>query len=163
MPVLPEVGSTMVDWPGVMRPLASAASIIALAMRSLTEPLGLYCSHLHQTSAMSSGTTLRSWITGVLPTRSSGLSRRRRREGSAWGGMAAGTLPRLDEVHRGGAAGARQTLGLGAAHQVEDGDPVEPVGDVGGEILPERGGDLGAGAAGAGRLVLDDDQVLDRP
>ena len=39
-PVLPEVGSTMVP-PGLSSPLASAASIILIAMRSLELPPGL--------------------------------------------------------------------------------------------------------------------------
>jgi hypothetical protein len=39
MPVLPEVGST-ITLPGRRRPSASAASIIARPMRSLTEPAG---------------------------------------------------------------------------------------------------------------------------
>src|SRR5438105_4592660 len=40
MPVLPEVASRMMR-PGVSSPEASAASIIFLAMRSLSEPVGL--------------------------------------------------------------------------------------------------------------------------
>ena len=40
MPVLPLVGSMMTE-PGFSWPLASASSIMALAMRSLTEPAGL--------------------------------------------------------------------------------------------------------------------------
>ena len=45
IPVLPEVGSTMVI-PGRSSPLASAASIIEMPMRSLTEPPGLNDSSL---------------------------------------------------------------------------------------------------------------------
>ena len=45
MPVLPEVGSMMTD-PGFSRPLASASSIMALAIRSFTEPAGLKYSSL---------------------------------------------------------------------------------------------------------------------
>ena len=41
MPVLPEVASTMVVRPGSIRPSASAASIMATPMRSLTLPAGL--------------------------------------------------------------------------------------------------------------------------
>jgi hypothetical protein len=37
MPVLPLVGSTMVVTPGWINPAASASSIIATPMRSLTE------------------------------------------------------------------------------------------------------------------------------
>ena len=52
MPVLPEVGSTITDSPGVMRPSRSAASIMDSAMRSFSEPPGLNCSHLQNTSAI---------------------------------------------------------------------------------------------------------------
>jgi len=47
MPLLPEVGSTMVP-PGRNAPLDSAASTIASAMRSLIEPPGLLRSDLIQ-------------------------------------------------------------------------------------------------------------------
>jgi hypothetical protein len=40
MPVLPDVGSRMVC-PGPIAPSASAASIMARATRSFTEPVGL--------------------------------------------------------------------------------------------------------------------------
>ena len=46
MPVLPEVGSTSVDVPGVILPWASSASIIATPMRSFTEAIGLKNSSL---------------------------------------------------------------------------------------------------------------------
>jgi hypothetical protein len=49
-PVLPEVGSMMVP-PGFSAPLASAASTMARAMRSLMEPPGLLRSDLIQTWA----------------------------------------------------------------------------------------------------------------
>src|SRR5512138_528703 len=49
MPVLPEVGSTIVP-PGFKAPLRSAASIIDNAMRSLIEPPGLARSDLIHTS-----------------------------------------------------------------------------------------------------------------
>ena len=45
MPVLPEVGSMMTE-PGFSRPLASASSTMALAIRSFTEPAGLKYSSL---------------------------------------------------------------------------------------------------------------------
>ena len=45
MPVLPEVGSMMTE-PGFSLPVASASSIMALAIRSLTEPAGLKYSSL---------------------------------------------------------------------------------------------------------------------
>ena len=41
MPVFPEVGSITVVTPGSILPSASAASIIATPIRSLTEPAGL--------------------------------------------------------------------------------------------------------------------------
>ncbi len=41
MPVLPDVGSTIVVRPGTITPSASAASIMATPMRSLTLPPGL--------------------------------------------------------------------------------------------------------------------------
>jgi len=52
MPVLPEVGSTMVP-PGRRAPERSAASTIASAMRSLIEPPGLARSDLIQTCCAS--------------------------------------------------------------------------------------------------------------
>src|SRR6187455_2042665 len=70
MPVLPLVGSTIVVLPGVIAPAASASSIIALAIRSFTEPPGFQCSHLAHTSAAPSPGRLRSWTSAVPPTRS---------------------------------------------------------------------------------------------
>ena len=49
MPVLPDVGSTMVA-PGLSRPLASSDSIIATPMRSFTLDSGLKNSSLATTS-----------------------------------------------------------------------------------------------------------------
>ncbi len=46
IPVLPLVASTIVVRPGSIRPSASAASIMATPMRSLTEPPGLNISSL---------------------------------------------------------------------------------------------------------------------
>ena len=51
MPVLPEVGSMMTE-PFFRRPFCSASSIIALAMRSLTEPAGLRYSSLARMAAL---------------------------------------------------------------------------------------------------------------
>ncbi len=45
MPVLPEVGSMMTE-PSFSSPFASASSIMALAIRSFTEPAGLKYSSL---------------------------------------------------------------------------------------------------------------------
>src|ERR1700689_289203 len=71
MPVLPEVGSTIVS-PGLSRPDFSAASTIARQIRSLTLPPGLKFSSFAQISASSlPGIRLRR-TTGVFPIRSSG-------------------------------------------------------------------------------------------
>jgi hypothetical protein len=80
-PVLPEVGSTIVP-PGRSFPSRSAASIIAMPMRSLFDPPGFNCSSF---ARMVPGTSaeIRSRRTiGVLPTRSSrvGYSRAMRAE-----------------------------------------------------------------------------------
>ncbi len=50
MPVLPLVASTIVVRPGSIRPSASAASIIATPIRSLTDPPGLNISSLPNTT-----------------------------------------------------------------------------------------------------------------
>jgi hypothetical protein len=65
-PVLPDVGSTMVP-PGLSSPLASAASIILTAIRSLALPPGLRYSILAATMPDPSGTTEFSRTRGVLP------------------------------------------------------------------------------------------------
>ena len=64
MPVLPEVGSTMVA-PGFRRPSASAASIMARPMRSFTLPAGLKYSSFTTTSAPPSRWCRRT--SGVFP------------------------------------------------------------------------------------------------
>ncbi len=66
MPVLPLVASTIVVRPGSIFPSASAASIIATPMRSLTEPPGLNISSLANTCAVS--VSRASWTIGVRPT-----------------------------------------------------------------------------------------------
>src|SRR5215831_18799432 len=53
--------------PGARAPRASAPSIIASAMRSLYEPVGLKNSSLTRISAAPFGTTRRSLTTGVRP------------------------------------------------------------------------------------------------
>ena len=69
MPVLPLVASTIVVRPGSIRPSASAASIIATPMRSLTEPPGLNISSLAKScAAVPSGSTRVSRTIGVRPT-----------------------------------------------------------------------------------------------
>ena len=68
MPVLPEVGS-MITEPGFSRPFCSASSIIALAMRSFTDPAGLKYSSLASTRAESASffSMCVSSSSGVLP------------------------------------------------------------------------------------------------
>jgi len=66
MPVLPLVGS-MITVSLVILPSASAASIIATPIRSLTDHSGLKFSSLATTSAWQPSVTLRSRISGVLP------------------------------------------------------------------------------------------------
>ncbi len=74
MPVLPEVGSRMVC-PGSMAPSASASSIIALATRSLTDPVGLRPSSLAKMRTQGCfGETRGSSTNGVLPTASTTLA-----------------------------------------------------------------------------------------
>ena len=76
-PVLPEVGSTIVP-PGLSRPSASAASIIAIPMRSFTEPPGLRNSSFASSSPGTSRESRSSRTIGVSPTssRTVGYSRR---------------------------------------------------------------------------------------
>src|ERR1700710_2005218 len=73
MPVLPDVASTMVVLPGSMSPSASAASIIATPMRSLTLPPGLNDSSLPKIRTPS-GAIRASSIIGVRPTCSAMLA-----------------------------------------------------------------------------------------
>src|SRR4051812_27337630 len=65
MPVLPLVASTTV-WPGVSVPSASAASMMASAMRSFTELMGLKASSLTNSSTWD-GAMRDSLTTGVRP------------------------------------------------------------------------------------------------
>ena len=66
LPVLPPVYSTT-GWPGVRRPARSAPSIMARAMRSLYDPVGLAASSFTQTSAMPGSTRWTRRTTGVFP------------------------------------------------------------------------------------------------
>src|SRR5919108_5004605 len=74
MPVFPDVGSTIVLRPGSMRPSASAASIIATPILSLTLPAGLCDSSFPISSASQSGATRVRRTIGELPIRSARLS-----------------------------------------------------------------------------------------
>ena len=66
MPVLPEVGSTMVP-PGFSAPERSASSTIDSAMRSLIEPPGLARSDLIQTCCVALPNRRWMRMCGVLP------------------------------------------------------------------------------------------------
>jgi hypothetical protein len=70
MPVLPDVGSTIVP-PGFSLPSRSAASMMRAAMRSLLDPPGLRYSIFARIVAWMPSVTLLSFTRGVLPTRSS--------------------------------------------------------------------------------------------
>src|ERR1700758_4744551 len=69
MPVLPLVGSSS-SRPGASSPAASAASIIAIATRSLIEPVGFWPSSLATMRAPPRGDSRLSSTSGVFPTRS---------------------------------------------------------------------------------------------
>ena len=84
MPVLPDDGSRMV-WPGRSRPCFSACSIIALAMRSFTDPNGFCISSLARIRTLGLGDRLETSTIGVLPIRSSTLSATRSRRGGPGG------------------------------------------------------------------------------
>src|SRR5688572_6311469 len=66
MPVLPDDGS-MIVWPGCRVPSASAASIIAFAMRSLTLPAGFWLSSLAQSFTRGFGLSTLTSTSGVSP------------------------------------------------------------------------------------------------
>ena len=66
--MLPLVGSTITERPGLTSPSSSAASIIATPILSLTEPPGLKYSSLAQTSAPRPSARRRRETSGVSPT-----------------------------------------------------------------------------------------------
>ena len=72
--MLPLVGSTTTERPGLISPSSSAASIIATPIRSLTEPPGLKYSSLAQTSPASPSASRSSSTIGVSPTTAESLS-----------------------------------------------------------------------------------------
>ena len=72
MPVFPDDGSRM-RWPGFRIPSFSAASIIALAMRSFTEPKGFWFSSFATKRTDGLGERTLTSTMGVLPMRSSTL------------------------------------------------------------------------------------------
>src|SRR3954454_16426787 len=119
MPVLPEVASTMVLFPGTMRPSASAASIIATPILSFRLPAGLYISSLARTSPPPSGDRRSSRTIGVPPTMSARLSGMERADtftGATLttGGPPAQALDRLGALGRGrlGRYGLVEVVGL---------------------------------------------------
>src|SRR5262245_54765781 len=69
MPVLPDEGSRITS-PGRRRPSASAASTMALAIRSLTDPPGLRPSSFPTMRTSGLGDSALSSTIGVLPMRS---------------------------------------------------------------------------------------------
>src|SRR5215218_8215610 len=68
IPVLPLVGTTTTERPGLTSPASSAASIIATPIRSLTEPPGLKYSSLAQTCPGSPSARRSRRTSGVPPT-----------------------------------------------------------------------------------------------
>ena len=72
--MLPEVGSRIV-WPGSIAPRASASSIMYLATRSLTEPVGLRPSSFAQRRTSGFGVSRGSSTSGVLPIASRTFSK----------------------------------------------------------------------------------------
>ena len=73
MPVLPEVGSRIVE-PGRSRPSFSACSTMKNAARSFTDPVGLRSSSLAHSRTSSDGDSLGSPTSGVLPREASSES-----------------------------------------------------------------------------------------
>ncbi len=67
IPVFPDVGSRTLC-PGAIAPSASAASIIDLATRSLTEPVGFCPSSLAKIRTPGLGESVGNSTSGVLPT-----------------------------------------------------------------------------------------------
>src|SRR5688572_21674961 len=67
MPVLPEIGSMIVP-PGLRRPLRTASSTMATAMRSFTLPVGLCDSILAMTFPGKPAARRRMRTSGVLPS-----------------------------------------------------------------------------------------------
>src|SRR5688572_18487560 len=87
MPVLPLVGSRIVA-PGCSDPSFSAASIIAMAARSLIEPVGLWSSSLAHSRTSGVGDSRGSPTSGVLPREST--SEAKRAMAVSWGGAVPG-------------------------------------------------------------------------
>src|SRR5829696_950382 len=75
MPVLPLVGSRIVA-PGCSEPFFSAASTIAMAARSLIEPVGLWSSSLAHSRTSGVGDRFGSPTSGVPPSESTSEAKR---------------------------------------------------------------------------------------
>src|SRR5690349_16806667 len=101
-PVLPDVAST-INPPGLRRPSRSAASIIAMPMRSFTEPPGLKNSALAYTGVRTPCVTRFSRISGVQPMVSRTLA-----YGLAWDGTGVRLLGRIPHRRGGGVAPRRR-------------------------------------------------------
>src|SRR5262245_45018562 len=113
MPVLPDVGSTIVP-PGRSAPLCSAASTIAIAMRSLIDPPGFARSLFTQTFAPLPNSRLMR-MCGVLPIVSRMLSARMGVAGGRYGRRLWGGRPRdLHPADRRLPVGERGDLGVAA-------------------------------------------------
>src|SRR3954470_7749322 len=103
MPVLPLVGSRIVA-PGCSEPSFSAASIIAIAARSLIDPVGLWSSSLAHSRTSGVGDRLGSPTSGVPPRESTSEAKRAiralpgRRTGR--GSRSAAARDRREDRHR---------------------------------------------------------------
>src|ERR1700754_4148531 len=124
MPVLPEVGSRMVQ-PGFSSPSSSAFVIIRSAGRSLIEPVGLRSSSLAHSRTCGAGEKEASPTTGVSPRASIKESYRAMMMLRTWEGSAAGDCGQ--DRHR-AAVGHLRVEATGEAHVlVVDVDVDEPV------------------------------------
>src|SRR3990170_1978929 len=103
MPVLPEVGSRMVE-PGRSRPSFSAAATIASPTRSLTEPVGFWSSSFAHSRTWGDGESRGSPTSGVPPTVSTSESKRMSAAGDC------------GQDHHGLAVGHRRRQATGEAH-----------------------------------------------
>src|SRR4051812_10418670 len=102
MPVLPLVGSRMVA-PGCSEPSFSAASIIAMAARSLMDPVGLRSSSLAHSRTSEVGDRFGSPTSGVPPRESTREAKRAIRalpgRGRDRGGCSAAAGDRREDRH----------------------------------------------------------------
>ena len=117
MPVLPDVASTITERPGTRRPSRSAASIIASAGRSLTDPPGFICSHFAD-----DGRPPRRPSAAAAPAACGrcdpGCCCRSRPSFSLSLSLSFAVGIGSDEVHRRRQGGALDAGGLGARHEI---------------------------------------------